>query len=378
MIRIPLSSPDIDESDIAAVCEVLRTSQLSLGPKLAAFEESIANYVGVSNVAAVNSGTSALHLSLEALGITEGDEVIVPSFTFIAVANTVRYARAVPVFVDIDPDTLNINPQLIEPAITGRTKAIIVVHTFGVPADINEIREVARAHGIAIIEDACEALGAEYFGRKVGGLGDAAAFGFYPNKQMTTGEGGAVVTANPRLIEKVKTLRNQGAGRPESWLAYTEIGFNYRISDINCALGISQLARLDAILACRETLARGYDARLASVPALRRPALALPNRKISWFVYVVRLEEQFTRNDRDQIIQEMRSIGIAVGRYFAPIHLQPAYRTSRSSKLSFPETEKAAGHSLALPFHNRLRDVEVDEVCEKLSSLVCRFGLSSC
>jgi len=368
MIRIPLSAPDIDERDITAVCDVLRTSQLSLGPKLATFEKSIAEYVGVSSAVAVNSGTSALHLCLKALGIAEGDEVIVPSFTFIAVANTVRYERAIPVFVDIDRSTLNLDPNLVESAITNRTKAIIVVHTFGVPAEMNEILSIAKGHGLAVIEDACEAIGAEYCGRKVGGLADAGVFAFYPNKQMTTGEGGALVTNDLSILKKAKTLRNQGVGRSGDWLAHTEVGFNYRISDINCALGISQIARLDQILARREAIARRYDAALKSLSDLHRPALVLPDRKISWFVYAVRLAEQFSSTERDWIVDQMRALGIGLGRYFGPIHLQPAYAGDQVDAL--PETEYVACRTLALPFFNRLRDEDVDEVCERLRCLV--------
>jgi perosamine synthetase len=374
-MRIPLSAPDIDECDIAAVCNVLRTPQLSLGPKLATFEQAIAQYIGVASAVAVNSGTSALHLCIRALGIAAGDEVILPSFTFIAVANAVRYEHAIPVFVDIDRDTLNLDPRAVESAITERTKAIVVVHTFGVPAEMNEILRIARAHRVAVIEDACEAIGAEYRGRRVGGLADVGAFAFYPNKQITTGEGGAVVSDNPQIIEKVRTLRNQGVGRPGEWLSHTEVGFNYRISDINCALGISQLARLDAILARRESVARRYDAALESISDLRRPALDMPDRTISWFVYVVRLGEQFTQAQRDGIVDDMKTRGIGLGRYFGPIHLQPAYADTCGSSTKLSETEYVAKRTLALPFFNRIRDHEIEEVCESLSRSIHKAGL---
>jgi len=255
-MRIPLSSPDINEQDIEAVTAVLRTPQLSLGPKLVEFERSIAGYLGASDAVAVSSGTSALHLCIRALGISDGDEVIVPSFAFVAVANAVRYERAIPVFVDVDSATLNLDPERLEAAITNRTKAIILVHTFGVPAEIDRILEVSKRHGLAVIEDACEAIGAEYCGRKVGTFGDVATFAFYPNKQITTGEGGAVVTNDVQIASRVRSLRNQGIGAPGNWLAYTEVGYNYRLSEINCALGISQLERLDPILERRESVAR--------------------------------------------------------------------------------------------------------------------------
>ncbi len=293
-MRIPLSSPDINEQDIEAVAAVLRTPHLSLGPKLLEFENLLAQYVGTSNAVAVSSGTSALHLCIRALGISDGDEVIVPSFAFIAVANAVRYERANPVFVDIDPTTLNLDPERVEAAITHRTKAIIVVHTFGVPADMDRILEISKRRGLWVIEDACEAIGAEYRGRKVGSFGDVGTFAFYPNKQITTGEGGAVVSNNPEIASRVRSFRNQGVTVGGSWLAHSDVGYNYRISEINCALGISQLDRVDSILLIVESVARRYDSALASIPELRRPVLHLPDRQSSWFVYVVRLSGRFT------------------------------------------------------------------------------------
>jgi perosamine synthetase len=368
-MRIPLSSPDINEQDIEAVTAVLRTPQLSLGPKLVEFERSIAGYLGASDAVAVSSGTSALHLCIRALGISDGDEVIVPSFAFVAVANAVRYERAIPVFVDVDSATLNLDPERLEAAITNRTKAIILVHTFGVPAEIDRILEVSKRHGLAVIEDACEAIGAEYCGRKVGTFGDVATFAFYPNKQITTGEGGAVVTNDVQIASRVRSLRNQGIGAPGNWLAYTEVGYNYRLSEINCALGISQLERLDPILERRESVARHYDSRLSSIPRLRRPALVLPNRKISWFVYIVRLGESFSEIHRDWIYEEMKGLGIALGRYFGPIHLQPAYSNQSEHKPILAVTEFEAQRSLALPFFNQIRGEQVDEVSESLSQL---------
>jgi len=368
-MRIPLSSPDINEQDIEAVTAVLRTPQLSLGPKLVEFERSIAGYLGASDAVAVSSGTSALHLCIRALGISDGDEVIVPSFAFVAVANAVRYERAIPVFVDVDSATLNLDPERLEAAITNRTKAIILVHTFGVPAEIDCILEVSKRHGLAVIEDACEAIGAEYCGRKVGTFGDVATFAFYPNKQITTGEGGAVVTNDIQIARRVRSLRNQGIGAPGAWLAHTEIGYNYRLSEINCALGISQLGRLDPILERRESVAHLYDSRLASVPQLRLPALVLPNRKISWFVYVVRLGERFDEIHRDWIYEEMKGLGIAVGRYFGPIHLQRAYKNQSEHRPILAVTEFEAQRSLALPFFNQISREQDDEVSESLSRL---------
>ncbi|MFZ0582550.1 MAG: DegT/DnrJ/EryC1/StrS family aminotransferase [Candidatus Acidiferrales bacterium] len=373
-MRIPLSSPDITEQDIEVVTGVLRTPSLSLGPKVGEFERAISRYVGSSDAVAVSSGTSGLHLCIRALGISEGDEVIVPSFAFIAVANVVLYEKAIPVFVDIDPQTLNLDPTLIEEAITPRTRAIIVVHTFGCPAELSSILRIARRHNLHVIEDACEAIGGEYEGQKVGTLGDAGVFGFYPNKQITTGEGGAVVTDDSAIAIKVRKLRNQGRDDSEEWFQHSELGYNYRISDINCALGNEQLKRIDTILDRRESIARTYCQILGGDPDLKLPPLALPRRKISWFVYVVRLSSRFSEVQRDWIVNEMKFRGIAVGRYFAPIHLQPVYQRCVSRKGVLPVTEFEASRALALPFFNRIREEEIQEVCGTLVELIRSTG----
>jgi perosamine synthetase len=366
-MKIPLSAPDITEAEIAAVSAVLRTSRLSLGPQLEHFEHSIARYVGTSHAIAANSGTSALHLCIRALGITEGDEVIVPSFAFIAVANVLRYERALPVFVDIDPQTLNLDPARIEEAITRRTRAIIVVHTFGCPAALDQILEIARRHQLPIIEDACEALGAQFEGRKVGSFGDAGVFGFYPNKQITAGEGGMMVTNKSELAATARKLRNQGRSVSNEWLQHEELGYNYRISELNCALGAAQLQRLETILDRREAVARAYHRRLESHPDLELPALELPRRRISWFVYVLRLSNRFPISCRDRILQEMASCGIGCGRYFAPIHWQPAYRTQPHRCMPLAHTESIALRTLALPFFNTISLDQIEEVCRTLA-----------
>lgn len=369
-MRIPLSAPDITESEIEAVSAVLRTSRLSLGPKLEEFEQAMARYVGTSHAVAVNSGTSGLHLCIRALGIAEGDEVIVPSFAFIAVANVLRYERATPVFADIDPQTLNLDPNRIEEAITPRTRAIILVHTFGCPAALAEILEIARRHHLFVIEDACEALGAEYDGRRVGSFGDAGVFGFYPNKQITTGEGGMIVTSDPKISALAKKLRNQGRNDSSEWLQHEELGYNYRISELNCALGIEQLKRVGAILERREAIACGYHQRLQDHSQLELPAIALPRRRISWFAYVIRLRECFTARHRDQLLREMTARGIGCGRYFAPIHLQPAYQILPSRRMNLPVTESQAARTLALPFFNRITEQQIDGVCNILAELL--------
>jgi perosamine synthetase len=372
-MRIPLSAPDITEADIAAVSAVLRTSRLSLGPQMEEFEQSIARYVGAAHAVAVNSGTSALHLCIRALGISEGEEVIVPSFAFIAVANVLRYERAVPVFVDIDPLSLNLDPALIEEALTSRTRAIIVVHTFGCPAALDEILEIARRHKLFVIEDACEALGAQFDGRKAGSFGDAAVFGFYPNKQITSGEGGMLVTNDSSVAALARKLRNHGRSESGGWLQHEELGYNYRISELNCALGAAQLQRVEAILERREAVAREYHRRLQSQPYFELPPLELPRGRISWFVYVVRLNKRFTASHRDQLVQEMAACGIACGRYFAPIHLQPAYRSQPGRCMTLPQTESIAPRTLALPFFNKLNDNQIAEVCDNLVSLLANF-----
>lgn len=372
-MRIPLSEPDVTESEVEAVIKVLRRSRLSLGPALTEFEQAVAAYCSVPFSVAVSSGTSGLHLCVRALDIKEGDEVITTPFSFIASANAALYERARPVFVDIDPHTLNIDPDRIERAITSKTKAIIVVHVFGRPAPMEEILTVARRHKLAVIEDACEAIGAEYPGGRVGSLGDAGVFAFYPNKQITTGEGGMIITRDARIASVSRSLRNQGRGEEASWFEHTELGYNYRISELNCALGITQLKRLDSILEMRASVAVRYDQALAGVSDLVLPELTFPNGRISWFVYVVRLGDAFDQSDRDWIVAEMISRGIGCQRYFAPIHLQPLYRRLFGYREGdFPITEHASSRTIALPFFNRIRDDQIDEVCGTLKMLLRR------
>lgn len=380
-MRIPLATPDIHEADIEAVSRVLRTSRLSLGAKLGEFESAIAEYVGVPQSIAVSSGTSALHLCMRAFGIGEDDEVIVPSFAFIAVANAVRYERATPVFVDIEPRTLNLDPKRIETAITHRTRAIIVVHTFGCPADLRPILEIARRHRLYVVEDACEAIGAEYEGKKVGTLGDIGVFGFYPNKQITTGEGGAVVTENLDLAKRIRSLRNQGRSESGKWFSHSELGYNYRISEMNCALGCEQLKRIELILKRRDDIACEYHAQFVGNPDIDLPPVSTAEKRISWFAYVVRLSPRFSEIDRDHIIAEMSASGIELGRYFAPIHLQPPYKMLSKPASGLDITESISARVLALPFFNRIKTTQIEEVSERiveLSGKVARSSASPC
>ncbi len=369
-MKIPLSAPDISEAEIASVVEVLRSPRLSLGPKLTEFEKNVAEYVGAKHAVAVNSGTSGLHLCVRALGLKAGDEAITTPFSFVASANVLLYENAIPVFVDIDSKNLNIDANKIEAAITSRTRAIMVVHVFGRPSPMREIVALAEKYDLKIIEDACEAIGAEFENRKIGSLGDAGVFAFYPNKQITTGEGGIIVTDDGAIAEQAKMLRNQGRDAASGWFEHTELGYNYRLSDINCAVGIEQLKRLESILNRREEIARKYNARLAGNPHLVLPAIDFRNGRVSWFVYVVRLNEDFTRFERDSIIFEMNRAGIGCGRYFAPIHLQPFYTKKFGYRAGdFPVAERAAERVIALPFFNRITDEEIEEVCETFEKL---------
>ncbi len=370
-MKIPLSAPDITEKEIAAVTEVLRSPRLSLGPKLAEFERDFAEYIGAKFAVAVNSGTSGLHLCVRTLDLKAGDEVITTPFSFIASANVLLFENCVPVFVDIDPKTLNIDVGKIEAAITSKTKAIMVVHVFGRPSPMREICEIAEKYDLKIIEDACEAIGAEYKNERVGNLGDCGVFAFYPNKQITTGEGGIIVTDDELIAKKCRMLRNQGRDGELDWFDHVELGYNYRLSDINCALGIAQLGRVGEILDKRETVARKYHERLNSNPHLILPDVEFSDGRNSWFVYVIRLSENFTRKERDFIVKELQKSGIGCGRYFAPIHLQPLYVKKFGYKAGdFPVAERAAERVIALPFFNRISGAQIDEVCETLEKLI--------
>ncbi len=368
-MNIPLSSPDITEADIEEVAAVLRSPRLSLGPKMEEFEELVRLYVARRFGIAVSSGTAGLHLCLRACGIGPGDEVIVPSFTFIAAANAIRYEGAVPVFVDIDGSSLNLDPKLIEEAITPCTRAIIVVHTFGTPADMDAILAIARRHQLRVIEDACEALGASYRNARVGSFGDAAVFAFYPNKQITTGEGGLIVTDDPALAREMRAMRNQGRYESDAWHQHSIVGFNYRLSEMNCALGCAQMNRIESILASREQVAQAYQTRLGKLADISCPPLSRIDCRISWFVYVVQLAASFTRAQRDAVMLAMQAAGIGCGRYFAPIHAQPAY-AQLPVRHPLPVTMAVSERTLALPFYNQLSSLQIAEVAETLEAAI--------
>ncbi len=364
-MKIPLSSPDITEDDIEAVVSVLRTPRLSIGPRMVAFEESMAQFTGVPHAVAVSSGTAGLHLCLRALGIGEGDEVILPSFTFIAAGNAVLYERARPVFVDIDPVSLNLDPNKLEASITPRTRCILVVHTFGWPADMDPILQITRKHGLPVIEDACEALGAQYRGQNAGGMADLGVFAFYPNKPITTGEGGMVVTRDSGLAETIRALRNQGRRAEDGWNEHRLLGYNYRLSEINCALGYTQMQRISSILEQREAVAAMYARELAAIPEVMAPPLTIPDGRLCWFVYVIRVA------GRDSIYRQLTAQGIGCGRYFAPLHLQPLFARFNGA-CDLEVTEEVSERTLALPFFNRLAADQVAEVCQRLREAIGR------
>jgi perosamine synthetase len=373
---IPLSAPDITDPEIEAIATTLRSPHLSLGPRLPEFEATFTTLTGMPHAIAVSSGTAGLHLAMLALNITAGDEIIVPSFTFVAAANAIRYVGATPIFVDIDPNTLNLSPTAVEAAITPRTRAILAVHTFGIPADMPALTTLAQRHNLYLIEDACEAIGATLNTKPIGSFADIAVFAFYPNKQITTGEGGMIVTRDPDLAARMRSLRNQGRTPSGNWFQHTELGYNYRLSDIACTLGIGQMHRLPEILARRETIARLYHHLLASLteeaPVLSLPLLDIPNTRVSWFVYVVRLTADFTPAHRDQIIHALEAASIGCGRYFAPIHLQRAY-AEFPPRTPLPITEFVASRTIALPFFNRINESQLRTVCDTLQQAIRRI-----
>ena len=371
-MTIPMCEPDITAAERAAVDEVLRGTSLSIGPRVQLFERRVAAFTGARHAAAVSSGTAGLHLCMLAAGVGDYDFVITTPFSFVASANAVMYVRARPVFVDVEPRALTIDPQRL--ADTARTlsrrhgrrlKAILPVHVFGQTADMDPILEIAQRYGLAVIEDACEAIGAEYKGRSAGTIGDAGVFAFYPNKQMTTGEGGMIVTDDPGWDALFRSLRNQGRDTFDGWLAHSRLGYNYRLDELSAALGAVQAARLDELLAKRERVAGWYAARLAGLEGVERPAPAPWTTRMSWFVYVVRLAP---RHDRDRVIRELEARGIPARPYFPPIHLQPFYRGRFGLRPGdFPVTEAAGASCLALPFFGTMREEQVDTVCGALA-----------
>jgi perosamine synthetase len=363
---IPLSSPYLDERDEELVLEVLRSGRLSLGPAINRFEELFAEKVGAPYAAAVSSGTAGLHLLCVIAGLQEGDEVITSPYSFVASANCFIYEGATPVFADVDERTMNLDPAAVEAAITERTKAIVAVDIFGYPCELDPLRALAERHGLVLIQDACEALGTEYKGRTVGSHGVDAVFAFYPNKQITTGEGGMVTTHSEDEWSLVKSLRNQGRADSGGWLEHARLGFNYRLDDIRAAIGLGQLEKLDEILASRATVADRYAELLHEIPGLELPCADDADHERSWFVYVVVLPSGV---DREAVIAHLDDHGVQTARYLPCIHLQPYMR----QRFGFgeglcPIAEDMSSRTLALPFHARLDHDDQEYVAATLAA----------
>jgi perosamine synthetase len=362
---IGLSAPWIDGREEELVLATLRSGQLSLGPMIDRFEAALAERVQAPYVAAVSSGTAGLHLCMRLAGIEPGDEVVTTPFSFVASSNCVLYEGATPVFADIHPQTLNLDPAAVEVALTPRTKAILPVHIFGYPAELAELGEIAARHDLAIVEDACQALGSEYRGRPVGSSGHPAVFAFYPNKQMTTGEGGAVAVASEQEWRLLKSLSNQGRSDSGEWLTHARLGYNYRLGDLAAALGLAQLERLDEILAARSEVAARYAELLAGVAGVEVPLPDDDYHRRSWFVYVVKLAP---RTDRDAVIARLAAEGVASKPYLPSIHLQPYYRERFGYREGMlPIAEDTSARTLALPFHSRLPAVDQERVVDALA-----------
>jgi perosamine synthetase len=368
---IPLARPDVGAREEELVLDVLRSGRLSLGPMLDRFERDFSAWLGSAGAVAVSSGTAALHLGVRALGWSAGDEVVTSPFSFVASANCLLYEDATPVFCDVDPVTLNIDPQAAEAACGERTAGILPVHIFGLPADMEALERLAGTRGLGILEDACEAVGAvDSQGVRVGARGHPAAFAFYANKQLVTGEGGMLTAGDPAIRARARSERNQGRGEDMDWLGHERLGFNYRLSDVAAALGVAQLERLDGLLADRERVAGLYGERLAGVEGLDLPVPGRGLERRSWFVYVAQLPEDV---DRDAVIGSLAERGIASKAYLPCIHLLPFFRERFGFRGGeFPVAERLSARSLALPFFTRMTEEQVDRVCDALLGLLSR------
>ena len=369
--RIPIARPDIGQSEIDAVTEVLHGDVLALGPRAEAFEEAVASLTGRQYGVACSSGTAGLHMVIAGLGLGDGDEVITTPFSFVASVNCILYERAVPRFVDIEEETLGIDPDLLARTAGPRTRAVLAVDVFGNPCRIEAMQEAADHQGWYLIEDSCEALGSTLRGRQAGSFGVAGVFAFYPNKQITTGEGGMVVTDDPELAETLRSLRNQGRDADGTWLRHVRLGFNYRLDELSAALGVAQLQRLGELRARRRNVVERYAQALGGLPWLRVPTPA-PGAEVDWFVYVIRLD---TDIDRDRLVGQLEERGVSTRPYFSPIHLQPYLRDRFGFRPGdFPVTERVAASTLALPFSTRLTDHEIEQVADALRECVEEQG----
>lgn len=387
--QIPMSSPDLTQAEQEAVAAVMRTPNLSMGAEIAGFEQAVCQYTGSKHAIGVSSGTAGLHLCVRAAGIGAGDMVITTPFSFVASANVLLFERAVPIFVDVDPVTGNIDPGLVFQAASdiinggpsrsswlprrgvdsiGSLKAILPVDVFGQPADMDPIVKTAQSHGLKVIEDSCEALGAVYRGRPAGRLGNYGVFAFYPNKQITTGEGGLIITDDDDAADIMRALRNQGRSPGDTWLQHTHLGYNYRMNELSAALGRVQMGRLDELLRKREQVAGWYADRIAEIPGVQTPQILPETTRMSWFVYVIRFAPEI---DRDAVANALAAQGIPARPYFIPIHIQP-YMVERFGFMEgdFPVTEDLGHRSLALPFSGVMTESQVDQVCRALRKAI--------
>jgi perosamine synthetase len=364
--QIPLAQPDVGAREEELILEVLRSGQLSLGPMGERFEREFAAWLGVEDAVMTSSGTTALHLGVRALGWGEGDEVVTSPFSFVASANCLLYERIRPVFVDVEEETLDLDPAAAADAVGEKTVGLLPVHIFGFPAAMPELEALARRHGLGILEDACEALGAaDSEGRKVGARGNLATFAFYANKQMTTGEGGMIVPRDPGEAARLRSERNQGRAVDMGWLDHDRLGFNYRLSDLAAALGVAQVEKLDSLLERRAEVARMYEEQLAGLEGVRTPVASRGNEVRSWFVYAVRLPQG---TDRDGVIRHLAERGVASKAYLPCIHLFPHLRELGYREGQFPVAEAAAADSLALPFFPAMGETQVERVCQELAA----------
>jgi perosamine synthetase len=372
-VRLNLASPDITARERELVLNVLDGPTLSGGPMLERLESMMAERAGRKHAIGVSSGTAALHLIVRGLGLGPGDAVITTSFSFVASSNCLLFEGVEPIFVDIDARTFNLDPKLVRETLLkdegrrSRIKAILAVDVFGHPADLPALAEIAREFDLLLIEDSAESLGSGIGNEKAGSFGAAGIFAFYPNKQVTTGEGGAVLTDDNDLAELCRSLRNQGRGVGGEWFDHVRLGYNYRLSELHAALGVAQFERLDEILEKRARVAGWYDAKLDSVPILAKPS-ALDGSEVAWFVYVIRLLKDV---NRDRVISGCDEAGVPVRPYFPPIHLMPHYSAPYGySKGDFPITEAVASSTIALPYHANMTEADVEAVCDRLSQAI--------
>jgi dTDP-4-amino-4,6-dideoxygalactose transaminase len=381
-MKIPMSSPDLTDTDRQAVIDVINTPILSMGKFTPAFEKTFCDLTGAKHAIAVNSGTAGLHLCVRAAGIGAGDLVITTPFSFVASSNVMLFENAIPIFVDIDAKTGNIDPELVADAARNVEKylpragvqrvaslrAILPVDVFGQPADMDAINAIAKEHGLAVIEDSCEALGATYKGKQAGTLGDFGVFAFYPNKVITTGEGGVIITNDDKAADFMRALRNQGRAPGDTWLQHTHLGYNYRIDEMSAAMGVAQMSRLEELLSKREQVAAWYEARLAEIPGVEVPFIEPSTTRMSWFVYVIRFDAKL---NRDEIAKKLDARGIPVRPYFLPIHLQP-YMAERFGwrEGDFPVTEDLGRRGLAVPFSGVMNEEQVEAVCQAIREVL--------